>query len=114
MTQKLFEATIQVPGASPTKVQIQAPDAITARRLLEAQYGKDSLKTLPRQVKWGGRKMAFSFTVTCPHCGSTTTVKTGVSKSGAGVGSCQSCHKNVRVYVDGDGNVKKVTKPWGS
>ena len=49
------------------------------------------------------------FTVGCPHCGTTTTVTTGISKNGSGVGNCQKCRKAVRVHVDGKGNIKKVT-----
>ena len=52
--------------------------------------------------------MSATFTVTCPKCGTTTTVTTGVSKSGSGVGSCRKCHKSIRVYVDGKGNIIKV------
>ena len=53
--------------------------------------------------------MAYKFTVTCPHCKTTTTVSTGVGKSGSGVGNCKKCHKPVRLHVDGKGDVTKVT-----
>lgn len=53
--------------------------------------------------------MANYFTITCPRCGSTTTVQTGVSKNGTGVGQCRNCSKNVKVTVDGKGNVIKVS-----
>ena len=52
--------------------------------------------------------MSAKFTITCPKCGTTTTVTTGVSKSGAGVGTCKKCHKTVRVHVDGKGDIIKV------
>ena len=50
------------------------------------------------------------FTVACPHCGTTTTVTTGVSKGGSGVGNCKKCHKGVRVHVNSKGDITKVTK----
>ncbi len=53
--------------------------------------------------------MANYFTITCPHCGSTTTVQTGVSKNGTGVGQCRNCSKNIKVTVDGKGNVIKIS-----
>lgn len=52
--------------------------------------------------------MSAAFTVLCPHCGTTTTVRTGVAKNGAGVGPCRICHKNIRIYVDDKGDVIKV------
>lgn len=51
-----------------------------------------------------------TYTVTCPHCGSTTTVNTGIKSSGTGVGSCGACRKLVRVEVDSHGNIKRVLK----
>lgn len=53
--------------------------------------------------------MSTSFTVGCPHCRSTTTVQTGVSKNGTGVGRCRNCNKLVRVTVDHKGNVIRVS-----
>ncbi|GLH25371.1 hypothetical protein ENT52713_27670 [Enterobacter sp. 200527-13] len=55
--------------------------------------------------------MAYAtYTVVCPHCGSTTTVNTGIKSSGTGVGSCGACRKLVRVEVDSLGNIKRVIK----
>lgn len=55
--------------------------------------------------------MAYAtYTVTCPHCGSTTTVNTGIKSSGTGVGFCGACRKIVRVEVDSQGNIKRVLK----
>lgn len=54
--------------------------------------------------------MSAIFTVTCPHCVSTTTVRTGISVSGTGVGHCRSCGKLVRVQVDSKGNIVRVMK----
>ncbi len=52
--------------------------------------------------------MSATFTITCPKCGSTTTVTTATARGGSGVGSCQMCHKSIRIYVDEKGNIKKV------
>lgn len=53
--------------------------------------------------------MAYAtYTVVCPHCGSTTTVNTGIKSSGTGVGSCGACRKLVRVEVDSLGNIKRI------
>ena len=55
--------------------------------------------------------MAYaSYTVTCPHCMSTTTVDTGIKSNGTGVGYCRACRKTVRVQVDSRGNVIRVLK----
>jgi len=42
---KVFEATVKVGGAL-TKAQISANDIISAKRLLEAQYGKENIHAL--------------------------------------------------------------------
>lgn len=53
--------------------------------------------------------MSATFTIPCPKCGSVSTFKTGVSKSGTGIGTCRNCHKNVRIQVDGKGNVVRTS-----
>ena len=52
--------------------------------------------------------MSATFIVVCPKCGTTTMVTSGVSASGSGVCTCRNCHKNFRIYVDGNGNIIKV------
>lgn len=53
--------------------------------------------------------MPATFTLPCPKCGSVSTFRTGVSKSGTGIGNCRNCHKNVRIQVDSKGNVVKTS-----
>lgn len=53
--------------------------------------------------------MSTSFAIGCPNCGSTTTVQTGVSKNGTGLGQCRNCHKTVKITVDHKGNVIRVS-----
>ena len=52
--------------------------------------------------------MSNYFTIVCPHCQSTTTVQTGVSKNGGGVGQYRNCSKIIKVTIDGKGNVIRV------
>lgn len=52
--------------------------------------------------------MSKFYTITCPHCRSTTTVQTGVSKNGTGIGQCKNCNKTIKITVDGNGMVRKV------
>lgn len=53
--------------------------------------------------------MSAKFTVTCPHCGSTTTVHTGVAEHGEGHGTCKACGKGVWVKV-AKGEIVSVRK----
>ena len=53
--------------------------------------------------------MSSTHTVCCRKCGSTSTGKIGVSKSGSGVFSCRNCHKPIRVHLNGKGEIVKVT-----
>ena len=53
--------------------------------------------------------MSSTHTVTCTKCHSTSTGKIGVSKNGSGTFSCRSCHKPIRVHLNGKGEVVKVS-----
>ncbi len=53
---KTWEATVRVPNASGSsyqnvKTRVQASDYNQAKMLLEAQYGRGSISTNPREVK---------------------------------------------------------------
>tara|TARA_B100002019_G_C21225836_1_gene577318 strand:+ start:725 stop:910 length:186 start_codon:yes stop_codon:yes gene_type:complete len=52
--------------------------------------------------------MSKKITVLCPNCGTTTTITIGVEKSGTSVGRCYNCKKNIKVQLDGNGNIKRV------
>lgn len=47
---KTYEATINA-GGMLTKAQVSANDTISAKRLLEAQYGKENIKSGVYEVR---------------------------------------------------------------